>query len=178
MPLCPAVPCNIRPGGPPSVCASPVACRFRGLDWSSLLKDLHGEYNARPSHDAMPRHRTAGPRLGAVAIAPRWSTGPAWAACSNRWPCLKSRPRRGAVLAPGSTHAAHSGLWVRSAVALPFRPSPAHLSSARAHAPPTPLATPNPCSLAQLPVSVFPPPPPAPHHKLPRPIPASGSVVL
>ena len=35
---------------------------------------------------------------------------PGWAACSNRWPCLKSRPRRGAVLAPGSTHAATCSL--------------------------------------------------------------------
>ena len=73
-------------------------------------------------HDAMPRHRTVGPRLSTVASAPRWSTGPPWAACSNRWPCLKCWPRRGAVLAPGSALAANSGLWVRSAVASPLPP--------------------------------------------------------
>ena len=80
----------------------------------------------------MPRHRRAGPILGDVASAPRWSTGPPWVACSNRWPCRKSRPRPGAVLAPGSALAADSGPWVRSAVAPPFPSSPAHLSSARA----------------------------------------------
>ena len=39
--------------------------------------------DARFLHDAMPRHRKAGPRLGAVTSAPRWATGPPWAACSN-----------------------------------------------------------------------------------------------
>ena len=90
-----------------------------------------------PRRYAAASHGRSSPRRLA-ASAPRWSTGPPWATCSNRWPCLKSRPRRGAVPAPGSALAAHSGLWVRSAVAPPFPPSPAHLSSARAHAPPNP----------------------------------------
>ena len=85
-------------------------------------KNLHGERDARPFHDAMRRHHKAGPCLGAVASAPRWTTGPPGAACPNRWTCLKSRPRRGAVLAPGSGLAAHFGRWVRSATCSPPPP--------------------------------------------------------
>ena len=77
----------------------------------------------------MPQHRTEVPRLGAVESVPRWSTGPPRATGSYRWPCL-SRPRRGAVLAPTSALAAHSGLWVRSAVAPPPPPASPHQSLA------------------------------------------------
>ena len=54
--------------GPP---AFALLHELAGLDRSSLCKDLHGECDARPFHDAMLRRRTAGPRLGAVASAPR-----------------------------------------------------------------------------------------------------------
>lgn len=57
------------------------------------------------------------------------STGPPLAACSNRWPRLKLRPRHGAVLALASALAAHSGLLVRSAVGPPA-PLPTPLPSA------------------------------------------------
>ena len=90
------------------------------------------------STTTMPRHRTAGPCVGAIASAPRWSTGPPWSACSNRWPCLNSRPRCGVVLAPGSALAARSGRCVRSAIA----------------SPPADLPILNPCSHAQVPVSL------------------------
>ena len=66
----------------------------------------------------MPRHLTAGSRVGAVASAPRWAPGPPWAPQSKRRSCLKCRPRRGAILAPGLALAAHSGLWVRCDVGL------------------------------------------------------------
>ena len=86
--------------------------------------------NARPFHDAMPRHHTAGPCLGAVA------TGTPLPACSNRWPCLKSRPRRRGILAPGLALGARPGLWVRSAP--PPAPSPCPLNVQPSGFPPSP----------------------------------------
>jgi len=85
-------PCRMKrtAGLAPQRLRSSLACRIRGLDWSGLQKYVRRECDARPFHDAMPRHRTTGPRLGAVVSAPHWSTGPPWAADSNsnRRPCL------------------------------------------------------------------------------------------